>query len=169
MCIPSDEERKSNLAASLRRFRATDTLLTPSIARWLDPNCIPTLRNIYLGGEAPSHDDLAMWTPHVTTVNCYGPAECSVGTLYWKAPSPIPSKIPIGKGYGVSTWVVDPQSSERLSALGTVGELYLEGPLVGQGYFMDEEKTASAFIDSPSWLRRGRSQRPGSWQRRTVI
>ena len=155
VCIPSDEERKSHLTDSLRRFRATDTLLTPSIARWLDPNCIPTLRNIYLGGEAPSHDDLAMWTPHVTTVNCYGPAECSVGTLYWKAPSPIPSKIPIGKGYGVSTWVVDPQSSERLSALGTVGELYLEGPLVGQGYFMDQEKTASAFIDSPSWLRRG--------------
>ena len=155
VCIPSDEERKSNLAASLRRFRATDTLLTPSIARWLDSSCIPTLRNIYLGGEAPTHDDLALWTPHVTTVNCYGPAECSVGTLYWKAPSPIPSKIPIGKGYGVSTWVVDPQSSERLSALGTVGELYLEGPLVGQGYFMDEEKTASAFIDSPSWLRKG--------------
>ncbi|KAE8364752.1 hypothetical protein BDV27DRAFT_157514 [Aspergillus caelatus] len=155
VCIPSDEERKSNLTESLRRFGATDTLLTPSIARWLDPSCIPTLRNIYLGGEASTHDDLALWTPHVTTVNCYGPAECSVGTLYWKAPSPIPSQIPIGKGYGVSTWVVDPQSSERLSPLGTVGELYLEGPLVGQGYFMDEEKTASAFIESPSWLHRG--------------
>ena len=155
VCIPSDEERKSHLAESLRRFGATDTLLTPSIARWLDPSCIPTLRNIYLGGEAPTHDDLALWTPHVTTVNCYGPAECSVGTLYWKVPSPIPSKVRVGKGYGVSTWVVDPQSSERLSPLGTVGELYLEGPLVGQGYFMDEEKTASAFIESPSWLQRG--------------
>ncbi|OJJ36076.1 hypothetical protein ASPWEDRAFT_60166 [Aspergillus wentii DTO 134E9] len=154
VCIPSDEERKSHLTESLRHFRATDTLLTPSIARWLDPNSIPTLRNIYLGGEAPTHDDLALWT-HVRTVNSYGPAECSVGTLYWKVPSPIPSKIPIGTGYGVSTWVVDPQSSERLSPLGTVGELYLEGPLVGQGYFMDEEKTASAFIESPSWLRRG--------------
>ncbi|KAB8269059.1 hypothetical protein BDV30DRAFT_251720 [Aspergillus minisclerotigenes] len=155
VCIPSDEERKSHLSESLRRFGATDTLLTPSIARWLDPSRVPTLRNIYLGGESPTHDDLALWTPHVTTVNCYGPAECSVGTLYWKVPSLIPSKIPIGKGYGVSTWVVDPQSSERLSPLGTVGELYLEGPLVGQGYFMDEEKTASAFIESPSWLHRG--------------
>ncbi|KUM62352.1 hypothetical protein ACN42_g4754 [Penicillium freii] len=155
VCIPSDEERKSHLTESLRRFGATDTLLTPSIARWLDPSSIPTLRNIYLGGEAPTHDDLALWTRHVTTVNCYGPAECSVGTLYWKVPTPIPSKVPIGRGYGVSTWVVDPQSSERLSPLGTVGELYLEGPLVGQGYLMDEEKTASAFIESPSWLCRG--------------
>lgn len=155
VCIPSDEERKSDLTESVRRFQATHTLLTPSIARLLDPNRIPTLQSMYLGGEALTHDDLALWTPHVTTINCYGPSECSVGTVYWKAPSSIPSKIPIGKGYGVSTWVVDPQSSERLSPLGTIGELYLEGPLVGQGYYMDDEKTAASFIRSPSWLCRG--------------
>lgn len=155
VCIPSDEERKNDLTKSICRFQATDTLLTPSIARLLDPNRIPTLQNMYLGGETPTYDDLALWTPHATTTNCYGPSECSVGTVYWQVPSSIPSKIPIGKGYGVSTWVVNPRSSEHLSPLGTVGELYLEGPLVGQGYFMDEERTDASFIQSPSWLRKG--------------
>ncbi|KAL4954841.1 hypothetical protein BDW69DRAFT_183157 [Aspergillus filifer] len=161
-CIPSDDERKGALGESLARFEGTDTLLTPSIARTLDPNAIPTLRNLYLGGEAPTPDDLTLWGSHVRVVNCYGPAECSVGTVYWEVPGIRTStsnagrfKVPIGRGYGVSTWIVDPSCSDRLAPVGTVGELYLEGPLVGQGYFNDDDKTANAFVDSSSWLRRG--------------
>ncbi|KAM3536753.1 hypothetical protein ARSEF1564_010324, partial [Beauveria bassiana] len=45
--------------------------------------------------------------------------------------------------------------------LGCAGELLLEGPLVGQGYLNDQEKTAAAFIDDPAWLVRGGSGVPG--------
>ncbi|RAL12432.1 putative nonribosomal peptide synthase [Aspergillus homomorphus CBS 101889] len=155
VCVPSDEERKSNLTESIRRFRTTDLFLTPSTARWVDPTRISTLRAIFLGGEAVTHEVLELWTPHATTFSGYGPSECTVGTVYWQVPRPVPTSIHIGKGVGVSTWVVDPRSGERLSPIGTVGELWLEGPLVGQGYLHEKEKTASSFVESPSWLLKG--------------
>ncbi|KAH8821998.1 hypothetical protein F5884DRAFT_828155 [Xylogone sp. PMI_703] len=155
LCIPSEEERKSQLTDSIRRFRATDIFLTPSTARLIDPTDIPTLRQIYVGGEKVENDDVRPWMPYSNPFITYGPTECSAITLYWRVLSPMPSHFSIGKGIGVSTWIVDPLSSERLSPVGMIGELYLEGSLVGKGYLDDEEKTAASFIESPSWLLKG--------------
>jgi amino acid adenylation domain-containing protein len=155
LCIPSEDERKSNLTDSMRRLNTTDIFLTPSTARMIDATKIPTLRNVHLGGEEVTKDDVALWMPYANTFVSYGPAECSAGTLYWNVPSPMPPRLSIGKAVGASTWIVDQLSSERLSPVGTVGELYLEGPLVGKGYLCDEEKTASSFIEDPSWLLKG--------------
>ncbi|KAL4886894.1 putative nonribosomal peptide synthase [Aspergillus karnatakaensis] len=155
VCIPSDEDRKSNLTESIRAFGTTELFLTPSTARWVDPMRIPTVRAIFLGGEAVTHEVLELWTPHAKTFVGYGPSECTVGTVYWQVPRPVPPSIHIGNGVGVSTWVVDPRSGEHLAPIGTVGELYLEGPLVGAGYLYDKAKTDGSFIQDPSWLLRG--------------
>ncbi|OQE37215.1 hypothetical protein PENCOP_c010G01994 [Penicillium coprophilum] len=156
LCIPSEEERKSDLTESVRRFEASHVFLTPSTARWIDPQRTPTLRYLFLGGEAVLPEDLARWSPHVNTFEVYGPSECSAITLYHRVPKTTASAVhSIGKGIGVLTWVVDPKDQDRLAPLGTVGELYLEGPLVGQGYFQNDEKTAAAFIESPQWLAQG--------------
>ncbi|KAJ5372305.1 AMP-dependent synthetase/ligase [Penicillium concentricum] len=156
LCIPSEEERKSDLTESVRRFEATHIFLTPSTARWIDPQRTPTLRYLFLGGEAVLPEDLSRWPPHVNTFEVYGPSECSAITLYHRVPKPTAAAMhSIGKGIGVLTWVVDPKDQDRLAPLGTVGELCLEGPLVGQGYFQNEEKTAAAFIEDPYWLGQG--------------
>ncbi|EKV04333.1 HC-toxin synthetase [Penicillium digitatum PHI26] len=156
LCIPSEEERKNDLTESVRRFETTHIFLTPSTARWIDPQRTPTLRYLFLGGEAVLPEDLARWSPHVNTFEVYGPSECSAITLYHRVPrATSPPVHSIGKGIGVLTWVVDPGNQDRLAPLGTVGELYLEGPLVGQGYFQNEERTAAAFIENPSWLGQG--------------
>jgi acyl-CoA synthetase (AMP-forming)/AMP-acid ligase II len=39
--------------------------------------------------------------------------------------------------YAITTWVVDPSNHDRLMPIGTVGELLIEGPVVGDGYLMD--------------------------------
>ncbi|CAG8905552.1 unnamed protein product [Penicillium egyptiacum] len=156
LCIPSEEERKSDLTESMRRFETTHIFLTPSTARFIDPQRIPTLRYLFLGGEAVLPEDLARWSPHVDTFEVYGPSECSAIVLYHRVPKATAATgHSIGKGIGVLTWVVDPGNQDRLAPLGTVGELYLEGPLVGQGYFQNEEKTAAAFIEDPYWLGQG--------------
>lgn len=156
LCIPSEEERKSDLTESVRRFETTHIFLTPSTARWIDPKRTPSLRYLFLGGEAVLPDDLSRWSPHVNTFEVYGPSECSAITLYHRVPKTTAAAVhSIGKGIGVLTWVVDPGNQDRLAPLGTVGELYLEGPLVGQGYFENEEKTAAAFIENPYWLGQG--------------
>ncbi len=153
LCIPSEEERKSDLTESIRQFKTTHIFLTPSTARWVNPQRIPTLRSLFLGGEAVLTEDLARWVPYVNTFEVYGPSECSAITLYHQVSRTVENSI--GKGIGVLTWVVDPSNQNRLAPLGTVGELYLEGHLVGQGYFENEEKTMAAFIENPSWLGQG--------------
>ncbi|TLD11150.1 hypothetical protein PgNI_05487 [Pyricularia grisea] len=156
LCIPSEEERRNDLENSIRRFGTTDIALTPSTARLLDPRRIPTMRNFHVGGEAVTREDVARWTPYANVFVGYGPSECNAVSIWHRvSPTNIPSPLPIGKGTGVSTWILDPASSERLLPVGAVGELYLQGPLVGRGYLGDEKTTAAAFIDSPSWLQRG--------------
>ncbi|KAK7991221.1 Nonribosomal peptide synthetase 13 [Apiospora saccharicola] len=149
LCIPSEQDRKGDLENSIKRFGTTDIYLTSSTARLVDPERIPTMRNIYLAGEVVTGDDVSRWTPHANTFVGYGPAECTVGTVWYQVPNNstdiIPSPLPIGKGAGASTWIVNPKSSERLVPVGAVGELYLEGPL----------KTSAVFIQDPSWLLRG--------------
>jgi acyl-CoA synthetase (AMP-forming)/AMP-acid ligase II len=55
-------------------------------------------------------------------------------------------------------WVVDQTDHERLVPIGAVGELLIEGPIVGRGYLNNPERTAAAFIDPPAWLREFRGE-----------
>lgn len=158
LCIPSDEERSNSLAESIRGHLTTDIFLTPATARLLDPSELPTLRNVYIGGEEVLKEDVAPWLScGKNTFNVYGPTECSAISLYWRLPSLklLPSKLSVGNGQGVSTWIVDLQSGKELSPIGAIGELYLEGPLVGQGYLGDEDLTALSFLIDPPWLLEG--------------
>ncbi len=48
---------------------------------------------------------------------------------------PIGSITNIGRPRGCGVWLVDPGDHTRLAPIGAVGELLLEGPSVGRGYF----------------------------------
>ena len=83
-----------------------------------------------------------------------------ISTINCSASSP-EEATRIGKGAGLVTWVVDPENHDDLLPLGCIGELLLEGPLVGRGYLNDPEKTAAAFIEDPAWLLQGAPGQPG--------
>ncbi|KAL8950907.1 MAG: hypothetical protein Q9222_003085 [Ikaeria aurantiellina] len=158
LCIPSDEERSSCTTKSIHDHRTTDMFLTPATARSLDPPKLRTLRNVYIGGEEVLEADVAPWLSCGKNVSIvYGPTECSAISLYWRLPETdsLPSRLPIGHGQGVSTWIVDPEGGTDLSPIGAVGELYLEGALVGQGYLGEDGPTASSFLTDPPWLLKG--------------
>lgn len=48
-----------------------------------------------------------------------------------------------------------------LCAIGPVGELWLEGPLVGRGYLNNAEKSDEVFVEDPDWLIKGGPSQPG--------
>ena len=97
-----------------------------------------------------------------------GPAEATVtGTIWQVSPhdaSNADSSPSIGRAVGGVAWVVNPFSN-CLSAVGATGELFLQGPLVGDGYLNDSEKTEAGFIENPAWLveagHKGRVYRTG--------
>ncbi|KAH6963255.1 hypothetical protein DER45DRAFT_625554, partial [Fusarium avenaceum] len=165
LCIPNDDERKSNLAGSLTSLRATNVLLTPSMAEHLSPESVPTLRSLILGGEAVRAQDGNQWLGHVTLRTAYGQSETTTVATVNPHPATPEQAMSIGRGVGLVTWVVDPENHENLLPLGSIGELLLEGPAVGHGYFKDPKKTAEVYISDPHWLiragRRGRLYKTG--------
>jgi non-ribosomal peptide synthase protein (TIGR01720 family) len=52
---------------------------------------------------------------------------------------------------------VDPNNPQKLLPVGAIGELLVEGPIVGRGYLNNQSQTNLVFISSPSW----RSTFPG--------
>ncbi|KAI9902289.1 hypothetical protein N3K66_001641 [Trichothecium roseum] len=168
LCVPTDEGRKSMLAESMESLTANTVFLTPSVAELLTPEQVPHLTSMIIGGEAVRVNDIQPWwdAPGVNVFTIYGPSECTPVSMVNPNPSTPEEAIRLGWGAGQVTWVVDPEDHDILVPLGCVGELLLEGPLVGAGYLGEPEKTASVFIESPSWLTKGGpSDQPGRTSR----
>lgn len=154
LCTPSDDRRMNDLSGAIRDMRVNWAGMTPSVVRTLDPDILSLLDTIAVGGEGISTSDAANWRQKTTVVNCYGPSECTVGATYNNTVGTKPF-ITMGKGTGCSVWVVDPANHNKLVPPGAVGELLIEGPIVGYGYLDNPEKTKEVFIENPSFLTAG--------------
>lgn len=155
LCIASDEERVNDPAGCIQRYQVTYALFTPTLARIIGKATLSNLDVLALAGEPVLPSDFNLCQDGKMIV-VYGPAECTPGsTIAVALPDNVSAGATIGNGYGVNTWLVDPDCEDTLVSIGEVGELWLEGPLLGQGYLNDSEKTDKAFIQDPSWLRSG--------------
>ncbi|KAI1152227.1 hypothetical protein F4825DRAFT_327376 [Nemania diffusa] len=164
VCVPSEHDRRNNLAGAINTLGANYCVLTPSVARLLNPTLVLNLRQLMFAGEKLHPSDHAPWdTSEANMANCYGSAECTVAACLSPIPirpgatgtSNVDTRTPaIGKAYGTVTWVVL-SSGSGLAGIGQLGELWIEGPLVGQGYLGSPELTDAAFIKNPPWLLQG--------------
>ncbi|KAL5353196.1 hypothetical protein ACLOAV_001229 [Pseudogymnoascus australis] len=151
LCIPSSDERQDNLSECFVKYNVTMVDLPPSLAR--HTTGLSTLSTLVLGGEAVLPTDAYLAGDKTRVVNAYGPAECTPSTAILDMSAA--SEVGLGHGVGVCTWVVEPDNPDILASIGAVGELWLEGPTVGDGYLDDPAKTAVAFVQDPTWLLRG--------------
>ncbi|KAL2127370.1 hypothetical protein VTI74DRAFT_10836 [Chaetomium olivicolor] len=168
ICIPSDADRMNDLGGAIKSSGANMAHMTPSVARVLDSAVIADLDVLGLGGEAVSAADAAAWSKGRTSVIiAYGPSECTVGCTVNNTFAKAKNKRKlfttgnIGQGVGAVGWIVDPDDHDRLVPVGSVGELLVEGPVVGIGYLGEPEKTAEVFIEDPAWLVAGHGTVPG--------
>ncbi|KJK63737.1 AMP-binding enzyme [Aspergillus parasiticus SU-1] len=163
ICVPSEEERKADLIGAINRLRVNWLMLTPSVARLLYPEAVPTVRTIVLVGEAISQEDIATWANAVDLINAYGPTECTVCATSKYITGPVSDFRSIGHAFGANlVHIVDRNDHNKLLPIGMVGELVIEGPIVGRGYLNDPTKTRSAFLDNTTWLQR--LDRDQSWR-----
>ncbi|PSN73352.1 nonribosomal peptide synthetase 6 [Corynespora cassiicola Philippines] len=160
LCTPSDERRMNDLSGAMRDMKVTLAGMTPSVARTLDVDILDSLDSIALGGEGVSASDAASWGKKTKVVNAYGPSECTVGATINDNVGAKPY-ITMGKGKGAAIWVTDPADHNKLLPVGAVGELLIEGPIVGDGYLNNPAKTKEVFIEDPEFLVQGSSKVPG--------
>lgn len=161
LCIPSDEDRLNDINSAIRKMQINYAGLTPSVARILEPDVIASLEGLGLGGEAASPSDVTLWGQSTRIIIGYGPCECTIGCTINSSAATGRPYISIGTGNGAAIWIVDPNDHDVLLPVGAVGELLVEGPIVGQGYLNDPEKTSSAFIEDPTWLTVGHKDYAG--------
>ncbi|KGO76863.1 AMP-dependent synthetase/ligase [Penicillium italicum] len=161
LCIPSDEDRLNDINEVIRTMRINYAGLTPSVGRILDADVIASLSGLGLGGEAVSARDANHWGKETRIIIGYGPCECTIGCTVNPSAATGRDYLSIGPGNGAAMWIANPNDHNELVPVGAVGELLVEGPIVGQGYLNDPEKTAAAFINDPPWLVAGHKEYAG--------
>ncbi|KAG5999391.1 NRPS protein [Claviceps lovelessii] len=165
VCVPSNTDRSSDLANAIQRFGATHLSITPTVARVLNPREVSSLETIVLGGEPPAPDDVRSWIDHdVRVVQLYGASECAIMSIRCTSRTPeSPSSDTRTTTYdtGSCCWLVGPRNHEQLQPVGAIGELVVEGPVVGREYLDDVIQTSETFIEAPTWLRELRQDDTG--------
>lgn len=158
VCIPSHDEVHRDLAGAIQRFQATWLCITPSMLRLLSPEEVPSLQIVVAVGESMLPGQIAQWCDRVQLLCGYGPTECCTGAASHRITSSTADVRTIGTGMGCLLWVVHPDDVEILMPVNTIGELVLQGPIVGRGYLNDTAKTAESFIETPTWAQRYHSR-----------
>jgi len=139
--------------AGITVWYSVPSILTMLVLRGgLEQGDLPALRTILFAGEVfPTKHlrKLMELLPHVRFANLYGPTETNVCTWWEVEPLADDSaEIPIGRPIdNVDAFAVTDDG--RLAQAGEVGELYVRGPTVMQGYLGDPEKTASRLVRDP--------------------
>jgi amino acid adenylation domain-containing protein len=151
--FPSEIRRFIESARITIWYSVPSILVMLVIRGGLQDGALPSLRTVLFAGEVfpTGHlERLVELLPGVRFANLYGPTETNVCT-WWEVtelPQDPGETIPIGRAIAnVDTFVVtdDGRPAER----GEIGELYVRGPTVMQGYLGDPEKTASRLVRNP--------------------
>ncbi|MEE7627788.1 amino acid adenylation domain-containing protein [Methylobacter sp. Wu8] len=135
--------------------------ISPTYLRLFDSADFQYLRILVTGGEAPFPDDIVKYSKQISYFNAYGPTEntvtCALGQLtinHTRTPScglPLPN---------TSIHICD--ANGNLLPPGEIGELWLGGMGLANGYLGREDLTLASFVETPEG-RRYRSGDIGRW------
>jgi len=151
VCVPSEHDRLNNLSSAINKMRVNWIELTPTVAEMLDPQSVPTLETLTLGGEQITPGLHSRWCNRVRLLNSYGPSEATITSCVGPL-GPLSKPFCIGRAHASRVWITTISNYNRLAPIGAVGELLIEGPTLSPGYLKDPEKTQATFVRNPSWL-----------------
>jgi amino acid adenylation domain-containing protein/non-ribosomal peptide synthase protein (TIGR01720 family) len=141
------ERAGDDLARLLDSAAITHATFTPTALQTVSPQAGRTLRAVIVAGEACPADLAAAWSTRVRLFNAYGPTETTVCATM-SAPLARDGGVPIGRAIaGVRVYVLD--SALRPCQPGTIGELYIGGEALAQGYVAQPALTALRFVADP--------------------
>jgi amino acid adenylation domain-containing protein len=151
ICMPSEADRLSRLAESIRQFKANATLLTPTVLRLLKPEDVPCFTTLISGGERVTRDLVSTWGKKLRFIIVYGPAETTVACICKHAVVAADDEIKIGFPVNSRAWIVRLDDPYKLAPVGAQGELVCESPGVARGYINNDIDNARLYLDAPPW------------------
>ncbi len=154
VCVPSEEDRMSNLAGNMQSMNVNFANLTSTVARLLTPDQVPSLKLLVLAGEQIQDAVVETWYKHADVLNVYGPTECSINSTCNGPITDLADAQSIGLAMGCRIWIADASNPHRLTPVGTPGEILIQGPGLAREYLGDKAKTDAAFIQNPEFATR---------------
>ena len=147
------EQDLQQLATLIAQQQITHTLCVPTLYSLLldaaEPRHLAKLHTVIVAGEACPRT-LAQQhyaqLPATELYNEYGPTEATVWCTAHRVPPELsPGPIPIGTPIpNTQVHLLDP--SLHPVPIGAIGELYISGTGISQGYLNQPERTAAAFV-----------------------
>nr|WP_306306812.1 non-ribosomal peptide synthetase [Nocardia brevicatena] len=144
---PPDVYGGRELAELIRREHVSHAVLTPSALATIPHDGLDGLRVLATAGESVGPELVDRWAPDRIMINLYGPTECTIwatGSDGMVPGAPITIGRPVGPVAAavLDTWL-------RPVPSGVVGELYLFGPGLADGYIDRPGLSAARFIACP--------------------
>lgn len=156
LCVPDTQSLGGDIAAFMRDDKVNWAQLVPSVARAIDAGSLPDLKCLILTGEPITQGDIDTWSHRVRLMNAYGPTECTIlcaiSCRITKS-SEFGARVgDIGRGKGANLWLSEIGNPDRLAPVGAIGEILIEGPIIGTGYLGPYEYP---LVINPAWLLAG--------------
>jgi amino acid adenylation domain-containing protein/thioester reductase-like protein len=131
---------------------------TPSYLRVSKEIPFEGLRVLFIGGEAPTHNDARCYAGHLALWNAYGPTETTIVVSAERlSPHPDPDRpLSVGRPLANTRISIRSNNGDRVPP-GDVGEVWLGGVGLARGYLNNPELTAQRFVETPE----GRFYRSG--------
>ncbi|GAA0517401.1 hypothetical protein GCM10009545_19310 [Saccharopolyspora thermophila] len=164
LVVPRHTSTGAELAAELDRARITHLLIPPSVLATVPRVDLPHLRVLITGAEPCPAELVEFFGRGRTMINAYGPTEATVDVTCARCEPgdhPTPIGLPL---HGVAAYVLD--AHLRPVPTGVVGELYVAGPGLAQGYRDRFGLTAERFVANPYGPPGTRMYRTGDLVRR---
>ena len=166
------EQDLQQLAELIAQQQITHTLCVPTLYGLLidaaDPQQLATLRTVIVAGEACSRtlaQQHSAKLPNTALYNEYGPTEATVWATAYRIPANLPPG-PITIGHPIpNTQIHLLDQTLQPVPIGAIGELYISGDGVAQGYWNQPEKTAAAFVRWGGGRREERQKAEGGRQK----
>ncbi len=119
----------------------------------LEKNPPKYLETVCFGSEVFPKKQYDLWRaalPDAHFFNLYGPTEATGMSCYWPAERELAEDepIPVGRPFRNTRILLINEQGKRAEQ-GEVGEIYISGTCVTQGYFNNPEKTAETFVQNP--------------------
>ena len=131
----------------LVKHGVTHLTMTPSALTALPRHDYSDLRMVLVGGEAPSPELIARWSPGRKFINAYGPTETTVNASMVTCGNGHPIEPTVTPSANKQVYVLD--AALQLAPIGVAGELHLGGIGLARGYHQRPALTAERFIPNP--------------------
>ncbi|MEO7079151.1 MAG: non-ribosomal peptide synthetase, partial [Rhodococcus sp. (in: high G+C Gram-positive bacteria)] len=142
--VPAEVYAGRELEKFITSTAVTHVCPTPTVLQITDPAATPTVDVVIMAGEASNTELVQRWSHSSTVFNAYGPTEATVMGTCTPALNHLAAVTIGGPVRGFDAVVLD----ARLRPVpdNVVGELYLGGPGLAEGYLSQPGLTASRFV-----------------------